>query len=283
MRSLNSVIIGAGTMGLGIAYLLSKNFGCVTVIVRNLDKKQENYNFIGRLAKKDEKRRKLKDGDTASDLMSRISFTTKYTCISVADFVIETVSENISTKLKVFQSIADHSQKHTVVASNTSSLSITELASVYPYPEQVVGVHFFNPAIIMKLVEIIKGFNTSQKTLDFVLQLSVDLGKSPIVVDEYPGFVVNRLLMPMINEAINLLDCGVATLEGIDTAMKHGANHPIGPLELADLIGLDVVYAILDTLYAETGEHRYKPSYTLKKMCLANKLGRKTNQGFYKY
>lgn len=278
-----SVVIGAGTMGLGICYLLSKNNGYVTVIVRDLAKEADKRAFLERLAKKDEKRNKLNDGDTATDLMGRITFSDNYTSVGAAQFVIEAVSESIHVKLDIIKNIALHSTDTTIIATNTSSLSITELASIYPVPERVVGVHFFNPATVMQLVEVIKGFNTSQSTLDFVLNLAKDLGKSPIVVDEYPGFVVNRLLMPMINEAVNLLDCGVATLEGIDTAMRQGANHPIGPLELADLIGIDVVYAILDTLYAETGEHRYKPSYTLKKMCLANKLGRKTNQGFYTY
>lgn len=280
---LKSVVVGAGTMGLGISYLLAKNNWQVTIVVRDLAKSAEKYAFLERLARKDEKRKKLNDADTATDLVERISFSDDYKSVNDARFVIEAVSENISVKLDVIKKISLYSTKNTILATNTSSLSVTHLASVYPIPEQVVGVHFFNPATIMQLVEVIKGFNTSQSTLDFVFNLAKDLGKLPIVVDEYPGFVVNRLLMPMINEAVHLLDCGVATLEDIDTAMRQGANHPIGPLELADLIGLDVVYAILDTLYAETGEHRYKPSYTLKKMCLANKLGRKTNQGFYNY
>ncbi|UJF23140.1 3-hydroxyacyl-CoA dehydrogenase family protein [Shewanella sp. OMA3-2] len=280
---LKSVVVGAGTMGLGICYLLSKNKGYVTVIVKDLAKETDKRAFLERLAKKDEKRNNLTDGDTATDLMDRITFSDHYKSVNEAQFVIEAVSENIDVKLDIIKNIAIYSKDTTIVATNTSSLSITELASSYLYPEQIVGMHFFNPATIMQLVEVIKGFNTSQSAVDFVLNLAKDLGKSPIVVDEYPGFVVNRLLMPMINEAVNLLDCGVATLKGIDTAMRQGANHPIGPLELADLIGIDVVYAILDTLYAETGEHRYKPSYTLKKMCLANKLGRKSSQGFYTY
>jgi 3-hydroxybutyryl-CoA dehydrogenase len=277
------VVVGAGTMGLGITYLLSKNIGHVTVIMRDLGKEVEKRSFLERLAIKDEKRNKLLEGDTARDLLARITFSTSYEDICDAQFVIEAVSENITVKLDIIKDIARYSNDKTIVATNTSSLSITELASNYTFPEQVVGVHFFNPATVMQLVEVIKGFNTSQSTIDYALDLSKKLGKSPIVVDEYPGFVVNRLLMPMINEAVHLLDYGVATLEGIDTAMRQGANHPIGPLELADLIGIDVVYAILDTLYSETGEHRYKPSYTLKKMCLANTLGRKTNQGFYTY
>lgn len=280
---LKGVVVGAGTMGLGIGYLLAKNNWQVTIVVRDFTKNIEKSAFLERLAQKDEKRSKLKNGDTATDLIGRINFSDNYTIINDAQFVIEAVSENINIKLDVFKNISRYSTSKTIVATNTSSLSVTQLASIYPFPEQVVGVHFFNPATIMQLVEVIKGFNTSQSTLDFALNLAKDLGKLPIVVDEYPGFVVNRLLMPMINEAVNLLDCGVATLEDIDTAMRQGANHPIGPLELADLIGIDVVYAILDTLYAETGEHRYKPSYTLKKMCLANKLGRKTNKGFYNY
>jgi 3-hydroxybutyryl-CoA dehydrogenase len=280
---LKGVVIGAGTMGLGISYLLIKNNWKITIIVRDFTAESEKRAFLERLAQKDEKRNQLNNGDTARDLMDRISFSDNYTSVNEAQFVIEAVSENINIKLDIIKNIALYSTSTTIVATNTSSLSITQLASIYPNPERVVGVHFFNPATIMKLVEVIKGFNTSQNTLNFVLNLAKELGKLPIVVDEYPGFVVNRLLMPMINEAVNLLDCGVATMEDIDIAMRQGANHPIGPLELADLIGIDVVYAILDTLYAETGENRYKPSYTLKKMCLASKLGRKTNQGFYSY
>lgn len=281
--SMTSVVIGAGTMGLGISYLLCRHLGRVTIIVRDPSTKSDKLKYIQQLAIKDERRDKLLDGDTAEELIKRISFATGYESVETADFIIEAVSENINVKLEVMRNIAKYSNSNAILATNTSSLSVTQLASVYPYPENVVGMHFFNPATVMQLVEVIKGFNTSVTTLNFVSELAKKLDKSPIVVDEFPGFVVNRLLMPMINEAVNLLDCGVASLKDIDTAMKQGANHPLGPLELADLIGIDVVYAILETLYSETGEHRYKPSYTLKKMCLANQLGRKTKQGFYTY
>jgi 3-hydroxybutyryl-CoA dehydrogenase len=280
---LKAVVVGAGTMGLGICYLLIKNNWQVTVIIRDISKEADKLGFLKKLADKDEKRSNLNGVDKAIDLLHRVKFSDSFESVSSADFVIEAVSESINVKLDIIRSISKFSTINTVVATNTSSLSITQIGSIYPYSERVVGVHFFNPATVMNLVEVIKGFNTSQSTLDFVLNLVEKLGKTSIVVDEYPGFVVNRLLMPMINEAVNLLDCGVATLTDIDLAMRQGANHPIGPLELADLIGIDVVYAILDTLHAETGENRYKPSYTLKKMCLANKLGRKTKQGFYSY
>ncbi len=280
---LKAVVVGAGTMGLGICYLLIKNNWQVTVIIRDISKEADKLGFLKKLADKDEKRSNLNGVDKAIDLIHRVKFSDSFESVSSADFVIEAVSESINVKLDIIRSISKFSTINTVVATNTSSLSITQIGSIYPHSERVVGVHFFNPATVMNLVEVIKGFNTSQSTLDFVLNIVEKLGKTSIIVDEYPGFVVNRLLMPMINEAVNLLDCGVATLKDIDLAMRQGANHPIGPLELADLIGIDVVYAILDTLYAETGDNRYKPSYTLKKMCLANNLGRKTSQGFYSY
>jgi len=276
-------IIGSGTMGQGIAYLFAKFNWNVTVLVRDQNKIEILDEKFKSLSLKEQKRNKLQPNDSAAALCERISYTDNINDFSGLELVVAAISEDVDIKMTLFKEIGKIASKDMIIASNTSSLSITELASVYPYPENVVGLHFFNPAPVMKLVETIKGLNTSHETIERVNEIALELKKKPIVVEEFPGFVVNRLLMPMINEAVNLLDCGIAEAKDIDSAMKLGANHPLGPLELADFIGIDVVLAILETLYSETGEHRYKPSYTLKKMCLGNKLGRKVSEGFYQY
>lgn len=197
------------------------------------------------------------------------------------DLIEEAALEVMEIKKKTFEELDKICKKETIFASNTSSLSITEIGAGLSRP--MIGMHFFNPAPVMKLIEIIPGLNTPQETVDRIVKLSEDLGKTPVVVQENPGFVVNRLLIPMINEAIGLYAESIATAEGIDTAMKLGANHPMGPLELADLIGLDVCLAIMDTLYKETGDSKYRAHTLLRKMVRGRKLGRKTGEGFHKY
>ena len=186
-------------------------------------------------------------------------------------------------KKEIFAELDKICKPETILASNTSSLSITEVASATSRPEKVIGMHFFNPAPVMKLVEIIRGMATSQETFDAVKELSLAIGKEPVEVAEAPGFVVNRILIPMINEASFILQEGIASVEDIDTAMKFGANHPMGPLALGDLVGLDVCLAIMDVLYNETGDTKYRASSTLRKYVRAGWLGRKTGRGFYNY
>ena len=186
-------------------------------------------------------------------------------------------------KKEIFAELDKICKPETILASNTSSLSITEIASATGRPEKVIGMHFFNPAPVMKLVEIIRGMATSQETFDAVKELSLAIGKEPVEVAEAPGFVVNRILIPMINEASFILQEGIASVEDIDTAMKFGANHPMGPLALGDLVGLDVCLAIMDVLYNETGDTKYRASSTLRKYVRAGWLGRKTGRGFYNY
>ena len=199
------------------------------------------------------------------------------------DLVVEAAIENMKIKKEIFAELDKICKPETILASNTSSLSITEVASATNRPEKVIGMHFFNPAPVMKLVEIIRGMATSQETFDFVKGLSLAIGKEPVEVAEAPGFVVNRILIPMINEASFILQEGIASVEDIDTAMKFGANHPMGPLALGDLIGLDVCLAIMDVLYNETGDNKYRASSTLRKYVRAGWLGRKTGRGFYNY
>ena len=199
------------------------------------------------------------------------------------DLVVEAAIENMKIKKEIFAELDNICKPETILASNTSSLSITEVASATSRPEKVIGMHFFNPAPVMKLVEIIRGMATSQETFDTVKELSLAIAKEPVEVAEAPGFVVNRILIPMINEASFILQEGIASVEDIDTAMKFGANHPMGPLALGDLIGLDVCLAIMDVLYNETGDTKYRASSTLRKYVRAGWLGRKTGRGFYNY
>ena len=199
------------------------------------------------------------------------------------DLVVEAAIENMKIKKEIFAELDGICKKETILASNTSSLSITEVASATSRPDKVIGMHFFNPAPVMKLVEIIRGMATSQETFDAVKNLSLEIGKEPVEVKEAPGFVVNRILIPMINEASFILQEGIASVEDIDTAMKFGANHPMGPLALGDLIGLDVCLAIMDVLYNETGDNKYRASSTLRKYVRAGWLGRKSGRGFYNY
>ncbi len=273
-------VVGAGTMGSGIAQAFAQVEGNEVMLSDiNMDfanggKAKIQKGFEKRVAKG-----KMTQ-EEADAILNRIT-----PCLNKdlgdCDLIEEAALEVMEIKKKTFEELDKICKKETIFASNTSSLSITEIGAGLSRP--MIGMHFFNPAPVMKLIEIIPGLNTPQETVDRIVKLSEDLGKTPVVVQENPGFVVNRLLIPMINEAIGLYAESIATAEGIDTAMKLGANHPMGPLELADLIGLDVCLAIMDTLYKETGDSKYRAHTLLRKMVRGRKLGRKTGEGFHKY
>ena len=276
------VVIGGGTMGLDIAQVFAKKGFDVVVrdITEEIIKASE-----ARLNKSLDKlvaKGKMDEAKKA-DILSHMSFTTELSLAADADLVVEAAIENLEIKKQVFAELDAICKSETILASNTSSISITAIAAATKRPEQFIGMHFFNPATVMKLVEVIRGAKTSDETYQTIHDLSVEIGKEPVEVAEAPGFVVNKILIPMINEGIDLVYTGVATAEGVDKAMKLGANHPMGPLELGDLVGLDVCLAIMDTLYNETHDPKYRASLLLRKMVRAGYLGRKTGKGFYDY
>lgn len=281
---LKIAVIGSGQMGQGIAWTFAREGHEVMQYHHQYDEKKitkvcKFYNVLGRVDRK-----AGLVNDSIKEAIGRINHISDLNDVRECDYVIECVVEDIEVKKRIFSKIDEVVKKDTVLATNTSSLSITEISScLNNLNDNVIGLHFFNPAPTMELVEIVKGLNTSSEVVEKCSLLVSSINKQAVIVEEYPGFIVNRLIMPMINEAVHLLDVRVASAKEIDMAMKLGANHPLGPLELADLIGIDVVYAILKTLYSETGEVRYKPAYTLKKMQLSNKLGRKVKSGFYEY
>ena len=275
-------VLGAGTMGAGIVQAFAQKG--YEVIVRDIKDEfvERGLAGINKSLSKLVSKGKMTD-ETKEDILSRISGTTDMNLAADCDLVVEAAIENMKIKKEIFAELDKICKPETILASNTSSLSITEIASATGRPEKVIGMHFFNPAPVMKLVEIIRGMATSQETFNAVKELSLAIAKEPVEVAEAPGFVVNRILIPMINEASFILQEGIASVEDIDTAMKFGANHPMGPLALGDLIGLDVCLAIMDVLYNETGDTKYRASSTLRKYVRAGWLGRKTGRGFYNY
>ncbi len=282
MEIKNVTVIGAGTMGNGIAHVFAQN----EFIVDFVDIKDE-YIKRGIDTIKKNLDRQIKKGiiseDDKSAILQRITPIIGIENVNKdTDLVIEAVTEDKEVKLSIFKKIQGIVKEESIFASNTSSISITEL-SVVSRPDKFIGMHFMNPVPVMKLVEIIRGYSTTDETYQIIKELSGKLGKTPVEVQDYPGFISNRILMPMINEAIYTLYENVASAEHIDTVMKLGMAHPMGPLTLADFIGLDVCLAIMNVLYEGFNDSKYRPCPLLKKMVAANKLGRKTGEGFFKY
>jgi len=276
------VVIGGGVMGLDIAQIFARSGH--DVIVRDIKDeiiKASEARLHKGLDKLIAKGKLDEDGKKA--ITDKIGFTVELAAAADADLVIEAAIENLEIKKSIFAELDALCKPETILASNTSSISITAIAAATKRADRFIGMHFFNPATVMKLVEVIRGEHTSDETFKAIWDLSEAIGKVPVEVNEAPGFVVNKILIPMINEAIDLVYTGVATVEGIDNAMKLGANHPIGPLALGDMVGLDVCLAIMDTIYNETHDPKYRASLLLRKMVRAGKLGRKTGEGFYKY
>ena len=275
-------VIGTGTMGAGVVQAFAQANMPVVMKSRTQASLDKAVGKISKsLAKLVEKGKVTQE--YMDSVMANISTTIDYADFADADLVIEAASEDMNLKKEVFAELAKVCKPETIFATNTSSLSITEIAAITDRPAQFIGMHFFNPAPVMKLVEVIKGQMTSEDTSNKIFELATAIGKTPVMVEEAPGFVVNRILVPMINEAVGIYAEGIASVEDIDSAMKLGANHPMGPLALGDLIGLDVCLAIMEVLYNEFADSKYRPHPLLKKMVRAGLLGRKSGQGFYKY
>ena len=282
MKIENIGVVGAGTMGSGIAqtcalsgFPVSMQDVSEQVLQKGLSSIEKSLN---RLVQKD----KL-DANSKNQALSRISMSTDLTSVSESDLIIEAATENMEIKISIFSKLSKMCADHTILASNTSSLSLTSLASFAKDPQNIIGMHFFNPVPLMKLVEIIRAMQTSNETYEAIESLTRALGKEPVSVKDSPGFVVNRMLVPMINEAAFILYEGLANREEIDAAMKLGANHPIGPLALADMIGIDVCLYVMNVLLEEFGDSKFRPCPLLKQMVNAGYLGRKSNRGFFDY
>lgn len=276
------LVAGAGTMGAGIAQVFAGNGHKVLLYDIKKEYVEKGVALIGKSLSKLVEKGKL-TAESKEAILSNITATSILDEATDCDFAIDAIIEDMSEKKKLFQKLDSILKPEAVFATNTSSLSITEMGSAVKRCDKLVGMHFFNPAPVMKLIEVIQGESTSAETIDKVKEIAISLGKEAIEVKEGPGFVVNRILIPMINEAAAILAEGVASAEDIDKAMMLGANHPIGPLALADLIGTDVCLAIMEVLFKETGDPKYRPHLKLKQMVRAGHLGKKTRIGFYSY
>lgn len=277
-------VLGRGTMSSGISQVFAQKDYKVIMWVRSIDEDNPRASILpiekglSRLVK----REKITES-YMNKVLENISITTSYEDLKDCDLIVEAIAEDMNIKKEIFSKLDQLCKDETILATNTSSLSITEISNATNRPDKVVGMHFFNPVPVMKLVEVIKGLGTSDETKDKIVELSNIIGKTPVEVEEAPGFVVNRILIPMINEAVGIYGEKIATAEDIDKAMMLGANHPMGPLALADLIGLDVCLAIMDVLYEEFKDPKYRAHPLLRKMVRGNELGRKTKKGFFEY
>ena len=276
-------VIGAGTMGNGIAHTFAQSGYEVSLIDVSADSLDRGMNTIEKNLDRMLNREKISEDDKQNTLDKITTYKSMNDGVSGVDLVVEAATENMDVKLKIFSQLDEVCGENVILASNTSSISITKIASVTNRPDKVIGMHFMNPVPVMKLVEIIRGYATSDDVTDQIMQLSRDLKKSPVEVNDYPGFVANRILMPMINEAMYTLYEGVAGVEEIDTVMVLGMAHPMGPLHLADFIGLDVCLSILEVLNDGFGNPKYAPCPLLVNMVTAGKLGLKSGEGFYDY
>ena len=279
----NVAVIGAGTMGNGIAHTFAQNDYKVQLIDVSRASLDRGLATIAKNLDRMVAKEKISEADKAKTLNNITTFTDLKTGVEYASLVVEAATENLDLKLKIFRDLEAFCPDDTIMASNTSSISITEIAAVTTRPDMVIGMHFMNPVPVMKLVEIIKGYSTSDQTYNTVAEISKKLGKIPVKVNDYPGFVANRILMPMINEAIETLYNGVAGVKEIDTIMMLGMAHPMGPLALADFIGLDVCLSILNVMYDGFKNPKYAPCPLLVNMVMAGKLGVKSAEGFYDY
>ena len=278
----NIGIIGAGAMGNGIAHTFAQHNYSVLLVDINSKLLEKSIKLIEQNMDRQVKKNII-SAENKKNFIKNITCNTDISLLKKSDLVIEAVTESLNVKLDIFKKLDKLCPEHTIFATNTSSISITKIAAQTNRPDRVIGMHFMNPVPVMKLVEVIRGYLTSDATLQKICDISKSLNKIPIECNDYPGFVANRILMPMINEAIYCKMEGVAEVESIDQIMKLGMAHPMGPLALADLIGLDVCLAILEVLYEEMGDSKYSPCPLLKKMVNAGVLGRKTGRGFYKY
>jgi 3-hydroxybutyryl-CoA dehydrogenase len=279
----NISVIGAGTMGNGIAHVFAQNGYNVNLIDISQSSLEKAVATITKNLDRMLKKEKISENDKNDTLDNITTLTNLKQGLSNADLVVEAATENLDLKLKIFKQMDEFAPKDAILATNTSSISITQIAGVTNRPEKVIGMHFMNPVPVMKLVEIIRGYSTTNEVTNVIMETSKSLKKVPVEVNDYPGFVANRILMPMINEAIITLNEGVAGVEEIDTVMKLGMAHPMGPLQLADFIGLDVCLAIMDVLYDGLGNDKYSPCPLLVNMVNAGKKGVKSGEGFYNW
>ena len=279
----NITVIGSGTMGNGIAHTFAQNGFKVSLVDISAEALEKALQTIAANLDRQVKKGTIDEDAKAATLANIKTYTDAYEGASDADLVVEAATENREIKLKLFKELSDLCKPEAILASNTSSISITEIAAATNRPGKVIGMHFMNPVPVMKLVEVIRGYSTTDEVTKTIMDLALTLGKSPVEVNDYPGFVANRILMPMINEAIYTLYEGVAGVAEIDTVMKLGMAHPMGPLQLADFIGLDVCLAILNVLHKGFGNPKYAPCPLLVNMVMAGQFGVKSSAGFYQY